>query len=170
MVATVKKKPTTAPKLLKAIWAAGYGAGLTEEMIRDVVFVASGQRSLRCLSYTQACEVLTRIGRSPSKYKKKKKTRDYPERRKAMKVNRYVIKLASKQETDLIDWFLMERLDLDGKDPKIYLATMCRRLFHRDYPRTSGEAGRVIGNLRKQAERQAAAGKISRYAKYKGTK
>lgn len=151
---------------LRAIWCLAKKAGLSEDELRDLVERESGQRSTRSLGRGQALAVidyLKRIDEAGSPPPR----RVYPARRRPVREGR-VVPLAREEQRRLIDWFLRERLDLGGKDPAQYLATMCGRMFHRDHYRTAREAGLVIGNLRRQAERQAREGRIPVFVAFGG--
>ncbi len=161
---------TLPQKYLKTIWALGRQCRLAEEQLRDVVEAESRQRSLRALKVGQALAVIDRL-KKLSKVQDpgapRSRRHEYPETRRPRR-DRQVVALVSDEQRRMIDWLLRERLDLGGKDPNIYLATMCGRMFHRPFPRTAREAGLVIGNLRKEAERQVAAGRIPEFVEYGG--
>lgn len=151
-------------KYLRAIWGLARKAGLSEEELRDCVEAAAGVRSTRELRTGQALSVIDRLkklsGDPPTPEKKTR--RGYDPKRKKVK-EKDPVRLISPKQRLLIEWFLCERLNLNGKDPDFYLQTMCGRLFHRPRVATSREAGLVIGNLRRLAESQAKQGKIPPY-------
>lgn len=147
-------------KYLRAIWGLARKAGLKEEELRDCVEAAAGVRSTRELKPGQALSVIDRLKKLTGEPPTPKKT--YPAKRRPVKDAR-AVQLMSPRQRELIDWFLKERLDLNGKDPEQYLATMCGRIFHRPRINTSREAGLVIGNLRRLADSQVLQGKLKPY-------
>jgi|GEM_PF-4685916 len=154
-------------KLIKAIWGLGRQAGLVEDELRDVVESVSRQRSIRSLRRGQALAVIGRLkGFLPQEPPQR---RNYPPQRAKVRDGR-VVQLVSQDQEQLIWWLLRERLDLGGKDPALYLAVMCRRMFHRDAPRTAREAGLVVGNLRRLAEHQVQQEVIPAFQEYPQTR
>lgn len=152
------------PKMLKIIWALAHKAQLSEDELRDNVEAVSGQRSIRALDGRQLGQLIPRLrkltGEPEQVFPPRRGHHEYPLKRTKAKEGNQVVRMITLEQRLFIDWLLKERVDIGIKDPQLYLATMCRRIFHHDEPRTAREAGLVIGNLRKQAERQAKSGVI----------
>lgn len=157
-------------KLTRIIFALAKRAVLSEEELRDNVEAVSGQRSIRALDNRQVNALIVRlramVGEDADWVPSRKKSHAYPPKRTPIVEGGRVVRLVSPEQRLFIDWLLNNRIDLGGKDPKRWLATMCHRMFSRPEPHTAREAGLVIGNLRKQAGRQALRGEIPTFEKF----
>ncbi len=149
--------------LLRIVWGLARKAGLSEEELRDVVESVSSQRSTKAMSLSQTQQVIDRLrdlAGQPRSHPKTRVTHEYPKKRHSVQDNGIVVQMVSPMQRRFIDWLLRERIDLAGKDPSAYLRTICMRVFKHGEPRTAREAGLIIGNLRRQAARQAHSGLI----------